>query len=495
MALTAQEIFGFSESLLKAGFDNPQPTPSLHVEIWEKCCSTSKHVAIAAPRGHAKSTCVTHTYVLAEVCFRESSYVIIVSDTEEQAVLFLNDITIELNENQKLRTLFGINRFVKETEADIIVEFEDKTQFRIIAKGSEQKIRGRKWRGKRPDLIVGDDLENDDIVLNEERRAKFRRWINNALLPALSDDGKVRIVGTILHLDSFLERTMPAYEDREHTKTDGLRWWTTLKNKTWDSIKYQGHNEDFSKMLWPEKWPQERYEAERSRYVEDGNPEGYSQEYLNYPIDEKSSYFQKEDFLDWYNYDEYLEYYTGVDLAISTKEGRAYTVMLVAGLNRANELIVVHVSRFRGDGLEIMDELFRLQIRYKPEIVFMEEENIAKSLGAPLQQAMIDRNLFINIETMTPTADKKKRARAIQTRMRAGTVRFDKRQPWYDTLFGEMVTFDKGRYADQVDAFSWIGLGLNAIAPAYSAGDLAQFEYDEEFGDDEDDGRSAITGY
>ena len=108
---------------------------------------------------------------------------------------------------------------------------------------------------------------------------------------------------------------------------------------------------------------------------------------------------------------------------------------------------------------------------------------------------MIDRNLFINIETMTPTADKKKRARAIQTRMRAGTVRFDKRQPWYDTLFGEMVTFDKGRYADQVDAFSWIGLGLNAIAPAYSAGDLAQFEYDEEFGDDEDDGRSAITGY
>ena len=496
MPLTAQQIFGFSESMLKAGFDNPQPTPEIHIEMWERCCSKSRHVAIAAPRGHAKSTCITHTYVLANVLFKEASYVMIVSDTEEQAVLFLADIVIELQENEKLRTVFGIKRFTKETESDVIVQFDDNTYFRIIAKGSEQKIRGRKWRGKRPDLIVGDDLENDDIVMNEERRAKFRRWVNNALIPAMSDDGKIRIVGTILHLDSFLERCMPDYADSKNTKTDGLRWWTTLENKTWNSVKYAGHNEDFSMMMWPEKWTQKRYEQEKQRYVEDGNPEGYSQEYLNYPIDEASAYFQKEDFLEWFNYDEYLEHYIGVDLAISEKEGRAYTVMLVAGLNRQGELVVVHVSRFRGDGLAIMDELFRLQVRYRPEIVFMEEENIAKSLGAPLRQAMIDRNVFINIETMTPSADKKKRARAIQTRMRAGRVRFDKRQIWYDTLYGEMVTFDRGKYKDQVDAISWIGLGLAHIAPAYSASDIADFEYDEEFGDmEEDSGRSLITGY
>lgn len=497
MALTAQQIFGFSESMLKQGFDNPQPTPEIHLEMWEKCCGPSRHVAIAAPRGHAKSTCITHTYVLANVLFKESRYVMIVSDTEEQAVLFLADIVIELQENEDLRTVFGIKRFTKETESDVIVQFEDNSYFRIIAKGSEQKIRGRKWRGKRPDLIVGDDLENDDIVMNEERRAKFRRWVNNALIPAMSDDGKIRIVGTILHLDSFLERCMPDYTDSKNTKTDGLRWWTTLTGKTWDSIKYQGHNEDFSMMVWPEKWTEERYRAEKRRYVEDGNPEGYSQEYLNYPIDESSAYFQKSDFLEWKDYDEYLEYYIGVDLAISTKEGRAYTVMLVAGLNRSNDLVVVDVSRFRGDGLKIMDELFRLEVRWKPEVVFMEEENIAKSLGAPLNQAMIDRNIFINIKTMVPSMDKRKRARALQTRMRAGSVRFDKRAEWYDTLYGEMVTFDRGKYADQVDAFSWIGLGLASIAPAYTESDIAQFEEDDELEDflDGNDGRSMITGY
>lgn len=500
MALTAQEVFGFSESLLKARFDDPQPTPECHVEFWEKCCSPSKLVAIAAPRGHAKSTSITHAYTLAEVLFQESSYVMIVSDTEEQATLFLEDIKIELMENERLRSLFGIKRFIKDTSTDIIVQMQPEGKlvhlFRIIAKGSEQKIRGRKWRGKRPDLIVGDDLENDEIVMNEERRAKFRRWMNNALIPALAKKGKIRIVGTILHLDSFLERCMPNFEDEEHTHTDGLRYWSTKENQVWDSIRYRGHNEDFSMLLWPEMWSEERYKAEQRRYVEDGNPEGYAQEYLNYPIDEENAFFKKKDFVPWEAYDEYLEYYVGADLAISTKDGRAYTVFVVCGLNRQGILVVVDVSRFRGDSLEIINEMFRLQRIYQPEAFFVEEENIAKSIGPFIDQAMIQSGIYMNIDTDTPSKDKMQRARGIQARMRAGGVRFDTRGDWYQSFFHELVTFPRGKYMDQVDAFSWIGLGLNKVVPTYTASDLAQFEYDEEFDDSFGElGRSRITGY
>jgi len=499
MALTAEEIYGFSETLLKANFDQPQPTPDLHIEMWDKCCSPSRLVSIAAPRGHAKSTAVTHTYGLAEVCFRESYYVIIVSDTEEQASQFLSDIKRELIENERLRNLFSIRRLIKDTETDIIAEFEDGEQFRIIAKGSEQKLRGRKWRGKRPDLIIGDDLENDDIVLNEERRAKFRRWVNNALLPSLSDNGKVRIVGTILHLDSFLERTMPLFEDTEHTKSDGLKWWSTKENPVWDSVRYQGHNEDFSMLLWPSKWPEERYKAERRRYVEDGNPEGYAQEYLNYPIDESTSFFRRTDFLEWKeeHHNEYMEFYIGGDLAISEKDKRAYTVFVVAGLSRRGKLIIRDVVRFRGDALEIINEMFRLQMRYNPEVFFLEEENIARSIGPIVDQEMMNRNQFINFETMVPTKDKMQRARGLQARSRAGGIEYDMESEWYSALFNEMITFPRGKYMDQVDALSWIGLGLNKIVPTYTTGDIARFEYDEEFGDSlmQTDGRSRITGY
>lgn len=61
-----------------------------------------------------------------------------------------------------------------------------------------------------------------------------------------------------------------------------------------------------------------------------------------------------------------------------------------------------------------------------------------------------------------------------------------------------MITFPRGRYVDQVDALSWIGLGLNTISPTYTQTDIAKFEYEEEFGEEFNSlmsGRSRITGY
>ena len=111
-------------------------------------------------------------------------------------------------------------------------------------------------------------------------------------------------------------------------------------------------------------------------------------------------------------------------------------------------------------------------------------------------QEMLRRGIFMNIETDTPTKDKMQRARALQARMKAGGVLFDMDAPWYSALFNEMVTFPRGKYVDQVDSLSWIGLGLNKLVPTYSARDIAAFEYDEEFGDDHDTlGRSLVTGY
>ena len=156
------------------------------------------------------------------------------SDTEAQAAMFLGQITQELQENNDIIELFGIKRdpvtgevkFEKDSQTDIIVSFNDGTKFRIIAKGSEQKLRGMLWDGARPDLIVCDDLENDEIVMNKERREKFKRWVYGALLPCRSQKGVVRIVGTILHMDSFLENLMLSETDKQ-TVHEELKTYTT----------------------------------------------------------------------------------------------------------------------------------------------------------------------------------------------------------------------------------------------------------------------------
>lgn len=500
MDLTSDVIYGFTTSLLLSRFDNPKRTPAFHKELWELVTSPNEWVAIAAPRGHAKSTAITHSYTLAAVLFRQARYALVVSDTEEQAVLFLGDIKLELTENDDLIRLFDIKRVVKDTEKVIIVQFNDGAYFRIDAKGSEQKLRGRKWRGMRPDLIVGDDLENDEIVLNDDRRKKFRDWFFNSLVPMGGDTCKIRIVGTILHMDSLLERLMPPWGG-EHTETDGIKFYLNKEYREkeevpWLSIRYQAHNPDFSQMLWPEKFSRKRLERLRAGYVQQGNPEGYSQEYLNYPIDEENAFFQRDDFLPIKDYDENLEYYVGCDLAISERDRAAYTVMVVAGVNQYGKLKVVDVRRFRGDSLEIVDELFTLQQRYEPELFVIEKENIARSIGPFLSQEMMKRGIYLTIDDPVPSQDKLKRAQSIRARMRAGQVEFDHDAYWYHALYTEMSQFPRSVYKDQVDAIANIGLALDKIVDAATPQEL-----EDEYWEEEeslylmDQGIDPITGY
>jgi len=484
MKLDADMIEGFTGSVLASRFDNPAPIPDLHREIWELCCRPDPLIAIAAPRGHAKSTSVTLSYALALALFRVRDHILIVSDTEGQASQFLGDIAIELAENEMLHENFGHVTFMKDNATELIVKMRDGFQFRILAKGSEQKVRGLKWRNKRPNAIIGDDLENDEIVMNRERREKFKNWMNKALIPCGSDDCIVRIVGTILHMDSFLERK--------------------LNDKSWVSRRYAAHNPDFSHILWPEKFSKERLMRIRQVYIDDGTPEGYSQEYLNYPIDEDNAYFRKEDFR---TYDDefkrtelrlkHLYKYSAIDFAISEKERADYTVITTVGVDDQNTIYVLDVRKGRWDSKEIIDEMFSVHQRYHPEIFTAESGMIEKSIGPFLKEEMFRRGEFINLNPMIPTKDKQTRARSIQARMRAGSVYFNEDASWYPDLQQEMLRFPRDVHDDQVDALAWIGLTLDKHIPGKTEEEVYEDEWEEEYSSDlmNHAGRSKSTGY
>lgn len=50
MALTAETIKGFSQSLLQKNFDAASESPPCHMEWWELFCSRHAQVAVSAPR-------------------------------------------------------------------------------------------------------------------------------------------------------------------------------------------------------------------------------------------------------------------------------------------------------------------------------------------------------------------------------------------------------------------------------------------------------------
>jgi predicted phage terminase large subunit-like protein len=458
--------------------------------------------SIAAPRSHGKSTAITHAYTLAAVLFRARKFVVIVSDTETQAVNFLNDIKEELRNNDDLITLFNVKGFKKDTETDIIVEFDDGYVFRILVRGAEQRVRGLKWNQLRPDLIVCDDLESDEAVYNKDRREKFRRWFDGALIPCMARHGICRVVGTILHLDSLLNRLMPE-DSNKYSVIDPLKTYSLNSRRAWNSVRYRAHDEGFTNILWPTRWSEDALRREKERYVDQGIPEVYSQEYLNYPIDEATSYFKREDFIEIPSFElkaikekeKNLVYYAAVDFAISTKERSDWTVIAVAGIDDRGIMYILDVRRGRWDSLQIVDEMFAVERKYSPQLFVTERGAIEKAVGPILRSEMSKRSLYINLFPMTPTKDKTARARSFQARLRSAGVKFDKGASWFPDYEDELVRFPKARHDDQVDASSWLGLVIDQTHNASTPEEDFEEEYMQMKKLDDSEGRSACTGY
>lgn len=482
--LTAELIEGFAGVFLSPMYDNPQPTPDFHRKGWELYCSSHELCSIVAPRAHAKSTAFTHDYILAEVLFRNEMFVILVSATEDLAKDHLADIAEVLGDlTGDVAKHFGIQKLVIDAKTEIVCRMNDGHEFRILAKGAGQKMRGLKWRGRRPGLIIGDDLEEDEQVENPDRRTKFRRWINRALLPCRRRGGRVRIHGTILHEDAFLARVQ--------------------KNSQWKCQFYRAHRafDDFSQILWPEQFPVPRLQGIRQEYIEDGDAAGYSQEYLNDPIDASIAYINPSWFDPMSEADRERQKVVcaAADFAISKADSANRTSLTVGGMCTSNLLHIIGQNVGRWDSLEIIDEIFAIQNRWGPDIFWVESGQIWLALWPMLKTEMKTRNRWINFVPRVPIKDKASRGRSLQRRMRSGGVRWDTDAWWYEGMKSEIVRFtgrDDATLDDQFDSTALLSLGFDTLAEVEDE----DFETEEEFrfrhSDPRvSDGRSQVTGY
>jgi predicted phage terminase large subunit-like protein len=441
----ALAVEGFVRTFLLDSFDTPADIPDFHRTMWADACGSAIRSAWAAPRDHAKSTSITLALPLAEALFGIADFFLIVSDTEGQAVKFLGDIKHQLQTNERIAAAFGVKLpFVKDTESEIVVEHAGGI-FCMIAKGAEQKVRGLKWMNKRPNRIYVDDLENDESVSNENRRKKLRNWFLKALLPALSKSGKVRVVGTILHSDSLLERL--------------------LGSDHWQTRRFEAHNDDFSFILWPSRWSRAQFESIQAVYLEDGDPEGYFQEYRNKALDDSKSLFRKSDFATASREDlrRPLTYYLAGDLAVSEEERRDFTFLVVAGVDADGEIIIPHAEYGRWESDDIVEKLFELHKRFRFALMGFEKGPIQKTLGPFLRKEMRDRGTYLPLWTVASVRDKVARTTSIRARMRQGRVAFDREAEWFPALFWQMLRFPRDRYDDGVDAMSLLGAMLEYL--------------------------------
>ena len=96
------------------GFDikTKEEAPNFHVEMTDILdeVSTRKrnaHIAVAAPRSHAKSTYYTKDFPIHQTVYRKRKYIIVISETPSVATANMSWIRDQLKRNKKLREDFG----------------------------------------------------------------------------------------------------------------------------------------------------------------------------------------------------------------------------------------------------------------------------------------------------------------------------------------------------------------------------------------------------
>ena len=158
-------------------------------------------------RGHAKST---HMDIFVPMWLKAMSYLgrrylnvmVLVGKSYDNAKTLIGDIQAELEHNQRYTADFGTQVSLGSWEEGRFVT-QDGTAFFALGRG--QSPRGLRHRNHRPDYIVIDDLDDDELVLNKDRVNRLTEWVREALFGAL-DGGRGRfiMVGNLIARNSVL---------------------------------------------------------------------------------------------------------------------------------------------------------------------------------------------------------------------------------------------------------------------------------------------------
>jgi len=196
-----------------------KPMAQFHTEIYNML-PQHKYIALAAPRGSAKSTITMGIYAMNQIAFANRRFIVMISNTFKKASMYLETLKYEVKTNELLKGFFGLKRS-EDRWAEGDAEFETKYgTVKVLCRGADQipSIRGLKFRDTRPDLILLDDVEDDELVRSPERRRQLQAEFRQVVMPAGADGCQYVVIGTILHYDSLLKRLIDGRDDRFYTR-------------------------------------------------------------------------------------------------------------------------------------------------------------------------------------------------------------------------------------------------------------------------------------
>lgn len=370
-------------------------------------------------RGSGKST-LAEEAIIIRALMQEFRYCLIVGSSFDRAAQRLHAIRYELEQNEKIETLFG-SVIGPLWGADQLML---KNGCLIQAMGKGQSLRGAKHLEQRPDLLFGDDLEEYEDVRTEKARKENLRWFLYDLLPAMDPKYKARIAATPLDPHAL---SMELYYSGN---------WKPLVIP-WYRIGEGGEKVP----TWPERFPLVDIEKREDEAQRSGMMRSYRAEYLCQAEAPEDKPFKQEMFRIVPQVRTWQPVYAMFDPARTTKATSAMTGY-AAWSWIANKLVVWESWQRPLMPDQIIEELFHCGDDYAPVQIGVEEDGLNEFLMQPIRHEMAKRRRTLPIKAMKAPKGKIDFIRALQPFFHAREVEFAQRMP---DLEAALLSFPTGK--------------------------------------------------
>jgi predicted phage terminase large subunit-like protein len=423
---------------------------------------------VVAFRGSGKSTIITTSYPIWSILGKQQKkFVLILCQTQAQAKQHMMNLRRELENNVLLKRDLGpFNEESDEWGSSSLV-FSN-LNARITAASSEQSIRGLRHNQHRPDLIIGDDVEDLSSTKTRESRNKTYQWLTGEVIPTGDRNTRLVVVGNLLHEDSLLMRIK---EDIEKERINGTFKEYPLVKK--------------GEILWPGKYQNmEEIEAEKRKA---GNEFAWQREYLLQIVPAEEQAIHRE-WIQYYDklpekikidrhYTSHVEIRVGVDLAISQRDTADYTSMVIGYLMEGHDGYTIYILKTINkrmtfpetvDMCKTINESYKEDGGFHPTFVI---EDVAYQRALPQQ---LKNEGVYRVKTTRP-GNQDKRTRIVLTGNMIKNAKVLFPRTGCEELISQLVHFGVEKHDDLADAFS--NLVLNTLEDPPSVPRIYVFDY------------------
>lgn len=316
--------------------------------------------------------------------------------------------------------------------------------------------------------VIDDPVKDREAAESETTRQAIKDWYSSTLYTRLAPGGGILVIQTRWHEDDLGGWLLEQMKEAEQEMAETGEWPSDADR--WEVVRYPAiatHDEEYRKSceaLHPERYPLKSLNRIKRTLI----PRDWEALYQQNPVSADGDYFKKDNFI---LYDtapplEALRIYAAWDLAIGQKTTNDFTCGVVVGIDRSNDIWVLHRYYGRWGSDQLIQQFFECQRVWNPTLQGIEHGQIEMTLEPFILKEMAEKKQKFNyIKLKTRGNDKMTRARPIQGRMEQSRVHFPRNAPWFQEMQNEMLAFPSGKHDDQVDALAWIGQMILMLTP------------------------------